>query len=100
MSTDAMMWWGDIGDTLSGTGTKFTTVGDKWMQWNVQVGPDPRRTARCPAVFSRQKSVSLVLEEVLQSDEAGGPSAAHSIDGLTDKLDDGGEKEMYSVLWG
>ena len=39
-----------------------------------------------------------MLEKVLQSDEAGGPSAAHSIDCLTYKLDDGGEKEMYSVL--
>ena len=39
-----------------------------------------------------------MLEEVLQSDEAGEPSAGQSVDCLTDKLDDGGEREMYSVL--
>ena len=58
----------------------------------------PRRTAWCPGCIQLLKSIFLVLEKVLQNSEAGGPSAAHSIDCLTDKLDDGGEKEMYSVL--
>ena len=38
-----------------------------------------------------------MLGKVLQSDGAGGPSAGQSVDCLN-KLDDGGEKEMYFVL--
>ena len=50
-----------------------------------------------PSLYPVVKSLSLSRSKVLQSDEAGGPSAGQKVDCLN-KLDDGGEKEMYLVL--